>query len=44
MTENDGDPASDRDDDGESTGPLARAKTTVTEAVGVVVDAVLDAI
>ncbi|OYR39732.1 hypothetical protein DJ82_03435 [Halorubrum sp. Ib24] len=34
----------DGDDDAESTGPLARAEAAVTEAVGLVVDAVLDAI
>ncbi|MFC7185648.1 hypothetical protein [Halorubrum yunnanense] len=33
-----------RDDGEESTGPLERAKSAVTEAVGVVVDAALDAI
>ncbi|WP_280588173.1 hypothetical protein [Halorubrum sp. Boch-26] len=41
--ETDDEPAVDRDDT-ESSGPLARVKTAVTEAVGVVVDAVLDAI
>jgi hypothetical protein len=34
----------DRGDETEPTGPLARAKTALTEAVGVAVDAVLDAL
>jgi len=34
----------DGDADAESTGPLARLRTAVTEAVGLVVDAVLDAV
>jgi len=49
MAEGDGEQAgdateSDRCGDEEPTGPLARAKTALTEAVGLVVDAVLDAV
>lgn len=49
MAEGDGEPAggtteSERADDEEPTGPLARVKTALTEAVGLVVDAVLDAL
>ncbi|QKY17656.1 hypothetical protein [Halorubrum sp. CBA1229] len=49
MAEGDGEPAGDateseRADDADPTGPLARGKTALTEAVGLVVDAVLDAL
>ncbi|WP_144797854.1 hypothetical protein [Halorubrum depositum] len=40
----DSDESTDDRDDARSTGTLGRVKTSVREAVGVVVDAVLDAI
>ncbi|MFW6317465.1 MAG: hypothetical protein ACOC06_03245 [Halorubrum sp.] len=44
MADGGDEPAPDRGEDGDPPGRLARVRTGVTEAVGVVADAVLDAI